>query len=172
MSDASTGVAGHVFNTPSSCHYGSLDPAVSSLRPIWHRVFVSRGGSAIRQSNHYRQLQRSFQLAPEFLASSRQSRFHRSHTNIQRGRDLFVRKTFNISQDHCFPINSSQTTQRFFQRSLSFVSESVRSGSAAVVRFQRRNKRRPSAVWYPARRSKPSHHDACVATSASGCAPG
>ena len=40
----STGVAGHVFNTPSSCHYGSLEPAVSSLRPIWHRVFVSRGG--------------------------------------------------------------------------------------------------------------------------------
>ena len=35
-------------NTPSSCHYGSLEPAVSSLRPIWHRVFVSRGGSAIR----------------------------------------------------------------------------------------------------------------------------
>src|ERR1043166_7729488 len=38
------------FQTPSSCHYGSLEPAVSSHRPIWHRGFVSRGGSAIRHS--------------------------------------------------------------------------------------------------------------------------
>lgn len=53
------------------------------------------------------QLQRSFQLAPEFLASSRQSRFHRSYTYIERRRDLFVSKTFDVSQDHCFSINTS-----------------------------------------------------------------
>src|SRR5215211_297278 len=34
VSDASTGVAGHVFNTPSSCHYGSLAPAAFHFDPF------------------------------------------------------------------------------------------------------------------------------------------
>jgi len=29
-----TGVAGHVFNTPSSCHYGSLEPAAFHFDPF------------------------------------------------------------------------------------------------------------------------------------------
>ncbi len=35
MSDASTGVAGHVFNTPSSCHFlEAFQPAVSHFDPF------------------------------------------------------------------------------------------------------------------------------------------
>ena len=57
-------------------------------------------------------LQRSFQLSPECLTPSRQSRLHSSYTNVERGRDLFVRKTFDIPQNYRFSINSSQTAQR------------------------------------------------------------
>ena len=42
-------------------------------------------------------LQRSFQLAPEFLAPTRQSGFHGSHANVERGRNLLVCKAFDIS---------------------------------------------------------------------------
>src|SRR5215510_4018133 len=66
--------------------------------------FVSRGGSAIR-------LQRSFQLAPEFLATTRQSGLHCPNAYLERGCDLFVRKPLDISQDHCFAINALQTAQ-------------------------------------------------------------
>ena len=69
--------------------------------------FVSRGGSAIR-------LQRAFQLAPEFLATSRQSGFHCADANLQRRSDLLICKTFNISENYSFSINASQTTQRLF----------------------------------------------------------
>jgi hypothetical protein len=58
-----------------------------------------------------RQLQRSFQLSPEFLAATRQSRLNSSYADIERGGDLFVSKSFNVSQDHRFSVNSSQTTQ-------------------------------------------------------------
>jgi hypothetical protein len=44
----STGVAGHVFKLALFPQLAEVFlPAVSSLRPIWHRVVVSRGGSAI-----------------------------------------------------------------------------------------------------------------------------
>jgi hypothetical protein len=42
-------------------------------------------------------LQRSYQLSPEFLATTRQSRLHRSYANVECGRDLLVRQTFNVS---------------------------------------------------------------------------
>jgi len=42
-------------------------------------------------------LQRSFQLAPEFLTSTRQSGFHCSYTDFERDRYLFVGKPFNVS---------------------------------------------------------------------------
>lgn len=44
----STGVAGHVFNFVRFIT-ATPDSLFSSLRPIWHRVFVSRGWAAIQQ---------------------------------------------------------------------------------------------------------------------------
>src|ERR1700752_1188414 len=67
--------------------------------------FVSRGRSAIR-------LQRSFQLAPEFLATSRQSGFHCADADFQRGSDLLVCKTFNIPENDSLAIDTTQTAQR------------------------------------------------------------
>ena len=55
-------------------------------------------------------LQRSFQLAPEFLASTRQSRLNSSHADVECDRYLLVRKTFNVAQHYCLPINAAQTT--------------------------------------------------------------
>ena len=55
-------------------------------------------------------LQRSFQLAPEFLASTRQSRLNSSHADVECDRNLLVRKTFNVAQHYCFSINAPQTT--------------------------------------------------------------
>ena len=107
---------------------------------------MSRGGSAIRfrffNCNRNHQLQRSFQLSPQFLATTRQSRFHRSHIDFQRRRNLFVGKSFNVSQYHCFSINSSQTAQRRSQCSLAFVRQSVLFRDRGRFRLQRRDQRR------------------------------
>jgi hypothetical protein len=83
------------------------------------------------------QLQRSFQLAPEFLATSRQSRLHSSHADTERGRDFFIRKTFNVSQNHCFSINSLQTSQSLFQSPFSFTEQHVLFGIPDSVGFER-----------------------------------
>ena len=88
-SDASTGVAGHVSIRP---RHATTEALARRFFTSTHLApsFVSRGGTAIR-------LQRSFQLAPEFLATTRQSGFHCSHADVERGRDLLVGKAFDIS---------------------------------------------------------------------------
>ena len=104
VSDASTGVAGHVSIRPHHATTEALSPPLftsTHLAPS----FVSRGGSAIR-------LQRAFQLAPEFLATSRQSGFHCANADLERRSDLLVCKTFNIPENHSFAINTAQATQR------------------------------------------------------------
>src|SRR6185369_16269298 len=70
--------------------------------------FVSRGGSAIR-------LQRAFQLAQEFLAASRQSGFHCPNANLERRSYLLICKAFNIPENRCLTINTSQSTQCLFK---------------------------------------------------------
>ena len=97
-------------------------------------------------------LQRSFQLSPEFLATSRQSGFHCSHADIERRRDLFVCKTFNIPQDHCFSINRRKLLNAFRQSSFSFVRESVLFGISGGWRFQCRNQRQVARRLSQARR--------------------
>jgi hypothetical protein len=101
---ASTGVAGHVFNTPSHATSEALTPPFSHFDPF---------GTEFREPGRVSHpLQRSFQLAPEFLASTRQSRLNSSYADVECDRYLFVRKTFNVAQHYCFSINAPQTTQR------------------------------------------------------------
>jgi hypothetical protein len=51
LGDAVTGVAGHVSN---SLYRKLLFPQTAfSLRPIWHRVFVNRGGSTIQSISDF-----------------------------------------------------------------------------------------------------------------------
>jgi len=93
---------------------------------------VSRGGAAIQNISDFglpiadflkfkqlknrqsairnRQLQRSFQLSPELLATTRQARLHGSDTYVQSHRDLFIGKAFYVSQDHRFSVNATQST--------------------------------------------------------------
>src|ERR1043165_3376325 len=84
-----------------------------------------------------RLLQRSFQLAPEFLTSTRQSRFHCSHTDVERDCNFFVSKSFNVSQQHRFSINPFQRTERSAQCSFAFMSQSVLLGIRPVVSLER-----------------------------------
>jgi hypothetical protein len=62
-----------------------------------------------------RQLQRSFEFSPEFLASAREPGLNRSDTDSERYGDFVVRKSFNIPQQNSFAINSLQRTQRLSQ---------------------------------------------------------
>jgi len=93
MSDPATGVAGHVSIRLHHAHHGSLGPPFPHFDPFGTEF---REPGRISHPNTYN-LQRSFQLAPEFLTPTRQSRLHRADTNVERGRNLFVRKTFNIT---------------------------------------------------------------------------
>jgi hypothetical protein len=78
-------------------------------------------------------LQRSFQLAPEFLASTRQSRLNSSYADVECDCYLLVGKTFNVAQHHCLSINAFQTTQRLPQRPLTFVSNGTLLGITGVA---------------------------------------
>src|SRR6185503_17037517 len=81
-------------------------------------------------------LQRSFQLAPEFLASTRQSRLNSSYTDVECDCDLLVRKTFNVAQHYCLSINPLQSTQRLPQCSFTFVSNRALLGITGVTGTQ------------------------------------
>ena len=78
-------------------------------------------------------LQRSFQLAPEFLASTRQSRLNSSYADVECDRYLLVRKTFNVAQHNCLSINAPQTIQRLPQRPFTFVRECAVLGITGVT---------------------------------------
>lgn len=91
---ASTGVAGHVFNTPFMPLRKPLIPPFPHFDPFGTE-FCEPGRVSHPDPN--RQLQRSFQLSPEFLTSTRESGFNRSNTYIERYCYLFVREPFNIS---------------------------------------------------------------------------
>src|SRR5215216_2520522 len=111
-------------------------------------------------------LQRSFQLSPEFLATPRQSRFDCAHVDIERGRNLFVRKTFNVSQDHRFSIDAFQSAQSFSQSSFAFVSERILFGVLCGGRFKCRNKTKAPVAYF-----RFIYRDGCVATAAAPPAP-
>ena len=72
---------------------------IMPLRKPWPAAFhFDPFGTEFREPGRISHpLQRSFQLAPEFLATTRQSRFHRSHAYVERGGDLFVGKAFDVS---------------------------------------------------------------------------
>jgi hypothetical protein len=55
-----------------------------------------------------RQLQRTFELAPELHAPAREPRLNRSDAYLQRDCNLFISKTFNISQHDRFAVNALQ----------------------------------------------------------------
>ena len=94
MSDASTGVAGHVFKTPYHAAAEALIPPFPHFDPFGTEF---REPGRVSHPDPNPLLQRSFQLAPEFLTSTRQSGFHCSYTDFERDRYLFVGKPFNVS---------------------------------------------------------------------------
>ena len=104
MSDASTGVAGHVSIRPIT-PLRNPDPAVSHFDPFGTEF---REPGRVSHPDPNRQLQRSFELAPEFLSSTREAGLNRSDAYIKRDCYLFVGKTFNISQQHRFAVNALQ----------------------------------------------------------------
>jgi hypothetical protein len=132
VSDASTGVAGHVFNTPCHATAEALIPPFSHFDPFGTE-FCEPGRVSHPDPN--RLLQRSFQLSPELLTSTRESGFHRSNTYIQRDCDLFVSKAFNVSHHDRFTINALQGTQRLSQSSFALVCEGVSLGVTVNVRL-------------------------------------
>lgn len=68
-------------------------------------------------------LQRTFQLAPQLQASSRQPGLYGPDVDLQRRCNLFVRQAFDISQHDGFPISATQTLQSLAQLILALVRE-------------------------------------------------
>jgi hypothetical protein len=120
VSVASTGVAGHVFNTPSHATSEALIPPFSHFDPFGTEFRepgrVSHPGtfpiddcplpiernylwfSSNRQlAISYWQLQRSFQLSSKLLTSARQSRLNSTYADIKRNCNFLISKTFNVT---------------------------------------------------------------------------
>ena len=128
-SEASTGVAGHVFKFALIIVLLSArSPPFSHFDPFGTELYVSRGGATIRGISEFgfrnselnpsksddtpirnpqfefRNLQRSFQLSTQFLAATRQSRFHSPDVNSQRFGNFFIGESFDIPQYHRLPV--------------------------------------------------------------------
>jgi len=93
------------FKYALSRHCGTLIPPFSHFDPFGTEF---REPGRVSHPDPNRQLQRSFELAPEFLASTRQARLNGSDAYIKRDCYLFVGKSFNISQHYCFAVNAFQ----------------------------------------------------------------
>ena len=115
-SEASTGVAGHVFKFALIFDLLSArSPPFSHFDPFGTELFVSRGGATIRHGIsefgirnpqfEFRNLQRSFQLSTQFLAATRQSRFHSPDIDSQSCGNFFIGESFNISQYYRLPVS-------------------------------------------------------------------
>jgi len=79
VSDASTGVAGHVFNTPYHATAEALIPPFPHFDPFGTDF---REPGRVSHPDPNRQLQRSFQLSPELLAATRQARLNSSYAYL------------------------------------------------------------------------------------------
>jgi len=103
------------FSNTLSFSLGSLLPAVFHFDPfgtefrepgrVSYPMFQLRHSRFADQRMRNRELQRSFQLTAEFLASARQSGFDCAYAYIERGRDFLVGQTLNVAQNNRLSVN-------------------------------------------------------------------
>src|SRR5881397_809807 len=91
-------------------------------------------------------LQRSLQLSPELLATTRQSRLHRSNTYFKGRGDFLVRETLDVPENNGLAVDPTQATQCLSQGLFSFVGQSVLFRITRAVCLQRGDERLPAGI--------------------------